>query len=50
MNVVTGQELLDPIYGALGKVWRFQRVKIPPQKGRTRPHRESTLGLVEATT
>jgi hypothetical protein len=50
MNVVSGQQLLGPIYRALGKVWRFQLVKIPHQKGKKRPHRESTLGPVEATT
>jgi RNA-directed DNA polymerase len=42
--------LLEPIYGAPGKVWRFQRVKIPPRKGEKPPHRESSLGLVEVTT
>jgi retron-type reverse transcriptase len=42
--------VLEPIFGAPGKVWRFQRVKIPHRQGAKPPHRESSLGLVEVTT
>jgi RNA-directed DNA polymerase len=42
--------VLDPIFGAPGKVWRFQAGDIPaPARGKP-PHRESSLGLVEVTT
>ena len=44
------REVLEAIYGAPGKVWRFQWVKIPRRQGAKPPHRESSLGLVEATT
>jgi RNA-directed DNA polymerase len=43
-------EVLNAIYGAPGKVWRFQRVKIPHRQGGKPPHRESSLGLMEVTT
>jgi len=42
--------VLNAIYGAPGKVWRFQRVKIPHWQGEQPPHRELSLGLVEVTT
>jgi RNA-directed DNA polymerase len=37
-------------YGAPGKAWRFQRVQFPPRQGEEPLHRESSLGLMEATT
>ena len=42
--------VLEAVYGAPGKVWRFQRVKIPHRQGEQPPHRESSLGLMEVTT
>ena len=42
--------ILSAIFGAPGKVWRFQWVKIPHRQGAKPPHRESSLGLVEVTT
>jgi hypothetical protein len=42
--------VLDPIFGAPGEIWRFQRVKIPHRQGAKPPHRESSLGLMEVTT
>jgi RNA-directed DNA polymerase len=42
--------VMEPVFGAPGKAWCFQRVKIPPRKGGKPPHRESSLGLVEVTT
>jgi hypothetical protein len=42
--------VLGPIFGAPGEAWRFQRVKIPHRQGGKPPHRESSLGLMEATT
>jgi hypothetical protein len=41
---------LEPIFGAPGKAWCFQRVEIPHRKGGKPPHRESSLGLMEVTT
>jgi RNA-directed DNA polymerase len=37
-------------FGAPGKAWRFQRVQFPPRQGEEPLHRESSLGLMEATT
>ena len=37
-------------FGAPGKAWRFQRVRFPPRQGAEPLHRESSLGLMEATT
>jgi RNA-directed DNA polymerase len=42
--------VLEPIFGAPGEAWCFQRVKIPHRKGEEPPHRESSLGLMEVTT
>jgi hypothetical protein len=42
--------VLDPIFGAPGEAWCFQRVEIPHRKGEKPPHRESSLGLMEVTT
>jgi len=41
---------LEKFFGAPGQAWRFQRVRFPPRQGEEPPHRESSLGLVEATT
>ena len=38
-------EVLNAIYGAPGKVWRFQRVKIPPRQGVSHPTGNRALGL-----
>jgi RNA-directed DNA polymerase len=37
-------------FGAPGQAWRFQRVQFPPRQGEEPLHRESSLGLMEATT
>jgi retron-type reverse transcriptase len=37
-------------FGAPGQARRFQRVKFPPRQGAKPLHRESSLGLMEATT
>jgi retron-type reverse transcriptase len=37
-------------FGAPGQARRFQRVKFPPRQGEEPLHRESSLGLMEATT
>src|SRR5450631_4716951 len=37
--------LLEPIYGAPGEAWRFQRVKIPHRKGGSHPTGNRALGL-----
>ena len=42
--------IVEPIFGAPGEAWCFQRVKIPHRKGEEPPHRESSLGLMEVTT
>jgi RNA-directed DNA polymerase len=42
--------ILEPIFGAPGEAWCFQRVKIPHRKGEEPPRRESSLGLMEVTT
>ena len=45
--------LLSNVYlhfGAPGQTWCFQRVKFPPRQGGEPLHRESSLGLMEATT
>jgi RNA-directed DNA polymerase len=41
---------LERFFGAPGKAWRFQRVQFPPRQGEEPLHRESSLGLMEATT
>jgi RNA-directed DNA polymerase len=41
---------LEKFFGAPGKAWRFQRVQFPPRQGEEPLHRESSLGLMEATT
>src|ERR1700756_5612450 len=43
-------DLTSPYLGAPAKAWHIQRVKFPPRQGAKPPHRESSLGLVEATT
>lgn len=37
-------------FGAPGQAWRSQRVKFPPRQGEEPLHRESSLGLMKATT
>ena len=41
---------LSGYFGAPGQAWRFQRVQFPPRQGEEPLHRESSLGLMEATT
>jgi retron-type reverse transcriptase len=41
---------IKSFFGAPGQAWRFQRVRFPPRKGAEPLHRESSLGLMEATT
>ena len=41
---------LEKFFGAPGQARRFQRVKFPPRQGEEPLHRESSLGLMEATT
>jgi len=41
---------IKAFFGAPGKAWRFQRVQFPPRQGEEPLHRESSLGLMEATT
>jgi hypothetical protein len=36
--------------GTPGEAWRLQRVQFPPRQEGEPPHRESSLGLMEATT
>ena len=41
---------LEKFFGAPGQARRFQRVRFPSRKGEEPPHRESSLGLMKATT
>ena len=41
---------LRKFFGAPGQAWCFQRVKFPHRQGGQPPHRESSLGRMEATT
>ena len=38
-------QLLEPIFGAPGKAWRFQRVKIPHRQGASHPTGNRALDL-----
>jgi hypothetical protein len=41
---------IQSFFGAPGQAGRFQRVQFPPRQGEKPLHRESSLGLMEATT
>jgi len=43
-------DLTSTYFGAPGEAWRIQRVRFPPRQGAKPLHRESSLGLMEATT
>jgi len=47
--VCTEPQDLRRSFGAPGQAWCFQRVEFPPRKEVEPPHREPSLGLVEAT-
>jgi hypothetical protein len=43
-------DVTSTYFGAPGQAWRIQRVRFPPRQGAKPLHRESSLGLMEATT